>query len=237
MRLKIYCNRFTHFKDTLVCSVNCAYRTRCADFALLYDSNREQIDRQVDEYLTLRRDAAHVATAAAAIAISKTGRTANTTTSPLVKLTRELPFASGAGALVRLEVKQVMTETTYIWINKDDQAEVLDTKEVLRRAERGAKAKHIFRVAQEMELRYQLVPRKRIDKAKQAAQETQERAAARRSRLRAVQPDDLAVGLNARDDATTASALNAAAVSNVTKTANASRTRVVRRPRAAKIAG
>lgn len=234
MRLKIYCNRFTHFKDTLVCSVNCAYRTRCADFALLYDSNREQIDRQVDEYLTLRRNAAPVAS----VAISKTSRTAITTSPPPVKLTRELPFASGAGALVRLEVKQVMTETTYIWINKDDQAEVLDTKEVLRRAERGAKAKHIFRVAQEMELRYQLVPRKRIDKAKQAAQETQERAAARRSRLRAVQPDDLAVGLNQSNDAPIASAINtAAAVSNATKTTNGSRTRVARRPRATKIAG
>lgn len=221
MRLKIYCNRFRHFKDTLVCSVNCAYRTRCADFALFYDSNREQIDRQVDEYLTLRRDAARVP-----------NQTISATSLP-VKLTRELPFASGT--LVSLEVKQVMTETTYIWINKDDQAEVLDTKEVLRRAERGAKAKHIYRVAQEMELRYQLVPRKRIDKAKQAAQETQERAAARRSRLRAVPPDDLSIGLGASSHASATSATNA--ISNATKTANESRPRVARRPRAAKIGG
>jgi len=222
MRLKIYCNRFRHFKDTLVCSVNCAYRTRCADFALLYDSNREQIDRQVDEYLTLRREAAPVS-----------NQTVNTT-SPVVKLTRELPFVSGT--LVSLEVKQVMTETTYIWINKDDQAEVVDTKEVLRRAERGAKAKHIYRVAQEMELRFQLVPRKRIDKAKQAAQEAQERATARRSRLRAVQPEDLSIGLEASNDAPTAASLNTAGA-NRKRMANEPRTRVARRQRATKIAG
>ena len=29
MRLKLYCNRYGHFKDALVCSVNCVYRTRC----------------------------------------------------------------------------------------------------------------------------------------------------------------------------------------------------------------
>ena len=40
MRLKLYCNRYTHFKDALVCSVNCVYRTRCDDFALFYDANR-----------------------------------------------------------------------------------------------------------------------------------------------------------------------------------------------------
>ncbi|MDT7604402.1 MAG: hypothetical protein QOF61_2399, partial [Acidobacteriota bacterium] len=41
MRLKLYCNRFGHFKDALVCSVNCAYRKRCRDFALFYDEHRE----------------------------------------------------------------------------------------------------------------------------------------------------------------------------------------------------
>jgi hypothetical protein len=80
-----------------------------------------------------------------------------------------------------------MPETTYIWIGKDDQAELLNLEEIIRRAERGAKAKNIYKVAQEMELRFQLVPRKRIEKAKRTVAVEAERAAARRSsRLRPV---------------------------------------------------
>ncbi|MBD0325233.1 MAG: hypothetical protein ICV68_02315 [Pyrinomonadaceae bacterium] len=56
----------------------------------------------------------------------------------------------------------------------------------MRRAERGAKAKHIYKVSQEMELRFQLVPRKGIEKAKRAAAEAsaaaEGRATARRVR-------------------------------------------------------
>jgi hypothetical protein len=83
-----------------------------------------------------------------------------------------------------------MAESVYIWIDKEDHAELLETGEVIRRAERGQKAKHIYRVAQEMELRYQLVPRKRIDKARRVAAEETERAEARRTRKRdtAVRP-------------------------------------------------
>jgi hypothetical protein len=77
-----------------------------------------------------------------------------------------------------------MAESVYIWIDKEDRAEMLETAEVIRRAERGQKAKHIYRVAQEMELRYQLVPRKRIDKARRVAAEESERAEARRTRRR-----------------------------------------------------
>lgn len=88
--------------------------------------------------------------------------------------------------LLRLEVKREMPESMFIWIGKDDQAELLDLDEIIRRAERGAKAKSIYKVAQEMELRFQLVPRKRIDKAKRIAAADAERAAARRKPLRPV---------------------------------------------------
>jgi hypothetical protein len=74
----------------------------------------------------------------------------------------------------------------YIWIGKEDQAELLELDEVIRRAERGSKAKSIYKVAQEMELRFQLVPRKRIEKAKRVAAAEAERAAARRKPLRPV---------------------------------------------------
>jgi hypothetical protein len=84
--------------------------------------------------------------------------------------------------LIRLEVLREMADSVYIWIDKEDRAELLETGEVLRRAERGQKAKHIYRVAQEMELRFQLVPRKRIEKAKRVAEADAERAEARRTR-------------------------------------------------------
>ena len=50
MRLKLYCNRYEHFKDALVCSVNCAYRTRCRDFALFYGERGEYVDAAVAGY-------------------------------------------------------------------------------------------------------------------------------------------------------------------------------------------
>jgi L-asparaginase len=43
--LKLYCNRYTHFKDPLVCAVSCQYRKRCPDFALYYDAHREEVLR------------------------------------------------------------------------------------------------------------------------------------------------------------------------------------------------
>jgi hypothetical protein len=160
MRLKLYCNRYAHFKDAIVCSVSCPYRARCQDFALFYDANREGVDSLVEGYFAAR--------------------------SSEVKK-RQRPVIAGAVAvemreLIRLEVKRVMQEAAYIWIGKDDQAELLELDEIIRRAERGAKAKNIYKVAQEMELRYQLVPRKRIEKAKRIVAADAERAAARRGR-------------------------------------------------------
>ncbi|HJU54098.1 MAG TPA: hypothetical protein VJ715_05985, partial [Pyrinomonadaceae bacterium] len=146
MRLKLYCNRYAHFKDAIVCSVSCPYRTRCQDFAIFYDENRAGVDALVEDYFAARNDA------------------------PQREQRRPAPRLSngavGLRELIRLEVKREMQEAVYIWIGKDDQAELLELDEIIRRAERGAKAKNIYKVAQEMELRYQLVPRKRIEKAK-----------------------------------------------------------------------
>ena len=165
MGLRLYCNRYAHFKDPLVCSVVCPYRTRCQDFALFYDAHRNDVDTLVEQYF-----------AAQAQSPPNRARTLVSAASP-----------AEMGALIKLEVKREMPETTYIWIGKDDQAELLDLGEIIRRAERGAKAKNIYKVAQEMELRFQLVPRKRIDKAKRVVAAEAERAAARRSsRLRPV---------------------------------------------------
>lgn len=158
MRLKLYCNRFAHFKDALVCSVSCPYRTRCQDFALFYDQNRGAVDSLVEDYFAGRNKTQQRPLSLAATA------------------------AVGMRELIRLEVKREMAEASYIWIGKDDQAELLELDEIIRRAERGAKAKNIYKVAQEMELRYQLVPRKRIEKAKRVAAAEAERAAARSTR-------------------------------------------------------
>jgi len=185
MGQKLYCNRYAHFKDPLVCSVVCPYRTRCQDFALYYDANRESVDGVVAEYFSQREGAKQQQ--------QKPARPVLHAAEPV-----------GLRALIRLEVKQEMAESTYIWIGKDDQAELLDLEEIIRRAERGAKAKHIYKVAQEMELRFQLVPRKRIEKAKRIVAAEAERAAARRSRPRpvAVEPPPtapLAVAASATD--------------------------------------
>ena len=75
-----------------------------------------------------------------------------------------------------------MADNTFIWINKDGQAELLTHEEILRRAEDGAKAKKIYKVAQEMELKFQLVPRKRIESAKRVVAIDEARAAAKRAR-------------------------------------------------------
>lgn len=161
MGLKLYCNRYAHFKDPLVCSVVCPYRTRCQDFALFYDEHRVEVDALVENYFAARTE---------------------TPARPRSLVTAE--NTAGMRALIRLEVKREMAETVYIWIGKDDQAELLEYEDIIRRAERGAKAKNIYKVSQEMELRFQLVPRKRIDKAKRVAAAEAERAAARSERRR-----------------------------------------------------
>lgn len=166
MRLKLYCNRFTHFKDALVCSVNCGYRTRCRDFALFYDEHRDDVDTVVANYFAARQ---------------KHGGAEKPAARSLPLLTA--PIVEPVG-LIRLEVKKEMN--AFVWINQDDRAEVMDMDELLRRAESGTKAKHIYKVAQEMELRFQLVPRKGIEKAKRLAAATAAaetgRAVARRAR-------------------------------------------------------
>jgi hypothetical protein len=75
-----------------------------------------------------------------------------------------------------------MAEAAYIWIDKEGRAELLGQDEVLRRASRGTKPQTIYKVAQEMELKFQLVPRKRIERARRIAEVEEERAVARRTR-------------------------------------------------------
>lgn len=168
MGLKLYCNRYAHFKDALVCSVNCVYRTRCRDFALFYDEHRQEVDALVADYYATRREPKE--------------RAVETASGRQLPVVNRIATPVEMRALIRLEVLREMAEVMYIWIDKEDRAELLETEEVLKRAERGSKAKHIYKVAQEMELRFQLVPRKRIDKAKRTAAAEEERAQARRAR-------------------------------------------------------
>ena len=175
MRLKLYCNRFGHFKDALVCSVNCVYRTRCRDFALFYDERRTEVDALVADYYEARREPQEQAAE----------KTRTRASLPVVRPAPKLVEAVDLRELIRLEVKREMAEASYIWIDKDGRAELLGQDEVLRRATRGQKPQTIYRVAQEMELRFQLVPRKRIEKARAAEAVEAERAAARRAARRA----------------------------------------------------
>ena len=172
MRLKLYCNRYGHFKDALVCSVNCAFRTRCNDFALFYDEHRVQVDALVADYYDARRGQ------------SEPGAQQDSTLTHIQRVARPEEMRK----LIRLEVLREMAESFFIWIDKEDRAELLETADVIRRAERGQKAKGIYRVSQEMELRYQLVPRKRIEKAKRGAEAEAERAEARRNRRTNTRP-------------------------------------------------
>lgn len=202
MGLRLYCNRYAHFKDPLVCAMVCPYRTRCQDFALFYDERRQEVDGLVEQYFAAQANTQP----------SLRARTLVSTLQP-----------TEMRALIKLEVKREMPEVTYIWIGKDDQAELLNLEEIIRRAERGAKAKNIYKVAQEMELRFQLVPRKHIEKAKRTVAAEAERAAARRSsRLRAV----------AAETPATTTTLPLAAVSNAAQSKPAaprrSRTRIAK---------
>jgi hypothetical protein len=148
----------------LVCSVNCIYRTRCDDFALFYDDHKREVDELVTSYLKLRRDRP-----------SEAQTTLESTAS-----------------LITLEVKRNMAEGSFVWIGEDDRAELLEMGEIILRAERGEKAKHIFKVAQEMEFRFQLVPRKKIEKAKRAAAADNARVVARQraGRAEAEEPEE-----------------------------------------------
>jgi hypothetical protein len=173
MRLKLYCNRFGHFKDALVCSVNCVYRTRCKDFALFYDEHREGVDALVADYYDARN-------APSVVAPEKRSRELPVVAAPVQKVAHAVDLRE----LIRLEVKREMAEAAYLWIDKDGRAELLEQNEIIKRATRGQKPQTIYKVSQEMELRFQLVPRKRIEKARAAANVEQERAAARRAARR-----------------------------------------------------
>jgi hypothetical protein len=173
MRLKLYCNRYGHFKDALVCSVNCVYRTRCKDFALFYDEHREGVDALVADYYDARRTPQ-------VNALERRSRELPVVPAPVQKVARAVDLRE----LIRLEVKREMAEAAYLWIDKDGRAELLEQEEIIKRATRGQKPQTIYKVSQEMELRFQLVPRKALEKARAAAHVEQERAAARRAARR-----------------------------------------------------
>jgi hypothetical protein len=175
MGLRLYCNRYGHFKDALVCSVNCVYRTRCHDFALFYDEHRAGVDALVAGYYDARRVGGEGPNPASP---------ARARAAPVAAVARP----EALHKLIRLEVLREMADSFFIWVDKEDRAELLETAEVLRRAERGQKAKHIYKVSQEMELRFQLVPRKRIEKARRAAAAESDRAEARRARRTNARP-------------------------------------------------
>ncbi len=168
--MKLYCNRFTHFKDPLVCVVTCPYRKKCGDFALFYAEHREPVNELVLDYY------------------AKSGK-------PKPKAKRNLPVYNlelqpvALRELYTLETKRIMPDNTFIWIGEDNIAEVLELDDLMVRAEKGEKPKHIFKVAQEMELRFQLVPRKRIEATKRKveakAEVDAERTAARKNKAAA----------------------------------------------------
>lgn len=144
--------------------MTCQYRARCNDFALFYDEHREEINQLVaDYYKTHKKQSDDFTVLATPVSLRQ---------------------------LISLEVKKQMADNTFIWIGKDGQAELLTLEEILRRAEDGAKAKKIYKVAQEMELKFQLVPRKRIESAKRIVAADEARAAAKRARKQGVREAD-----------------------------------------------
>ena len=161
MGFRLYCNRYGHFRDPIVCSVVCQYRVRCHDFALYYDAHRTDVDSSVVEYY------------------AKQNRTARNERDALATT---FAFPIEIRKLINLEVKREMPISSYIWIDKEGIAELLSLEEIIKRAEKGLQPKSIYKVAQEMELRFQLVPRKRIEKSKRIVATNEERAAARRKR-------------------------------------------------------
>ena len=217
MGLKLYCNRYAHFKDALVCSVNCPYRTRCQDFALFYDEHREAVDTLVGDYYAGRRAAQDKPQSPSAVAHASRML-------PVVRVSKPIATAVDMRELIRLEVKREMAEATFIWIDKDGRAELLGQEEVLRRAARGTKPLTIYKVAQEMELKFQLVPRKRIERARRLAEVEQERAVARRTRRTNASNAGSASAFDELDEETPASNNIAAATRPATRRTRRPRT-------------
>ncbi|HEY0098763.1 MAG TPA: hypothetical protein VGB76_07390, partial [Pyrinomonadaceae bacterium] len=139
-----------------------------------YDEHREAVDTLVGDYYAGRRARDKPAPPASGVAASRM--------LPVVQVSKPIATAVDMSELIRLEVKREMAEATFIWIDKEGRAELLGHDEVLRRAARGTKPQTIYKVAQEMELKFQLVPRKRIERARRLAEVEEERAVARRTR-------------------------------------------------------
>lgn len=78
----------------------------------------------------------------------------------------QLPQGSLLTIQYILEVLRNMSDT-YVWIDQDDRAEVMNYEQILQAAENGRKPKYIFLTKQELMLRYQLVPKNRQETAKE----------------------------------------------------------------------
>src|SRR5258708_28767883 len=111
MGLKLYCNRYGHFKDPIVCSVVCQYRTRCHDFAIYYDANRVAVDAVVAEYFTARNEPARKKRNANIAAVAVPGQLRN---------------------LISLGGKREMAVNRYRWVNQGGSEEVLEIEHIIK---------------------------------------------------------------------------------------------------------
>jgi len=117
----IYCPRFRHFKDVLVCRINCPVSRKCPVFRELEKHNRADLEARLEAYL-----AAH---------------------------------PNRYARLFYLEVIHTMKDEMFLVLDAENKPHLLKREDVLQRAEKGERFKGIYKISQEMELRYQLVPK------------------------------------------------------------------------------
>ncbi|MEW6737087.1 MAG: hypothetical protein AB1489_37720 [Acidobacteriota bacterium] len=86
--------------------------------------------------------------------------------SAYIERNRKLPADSLLVIQYSLEVVRKNMSDTYVWIGQDGKAQVMTYDELIQVAENGEKPKHIFLVKQELALRYQLVPKSRVEETK-----------------------------------------------------------------------
>ncbi len=170
MRLKLYCNRYGHFKDALGLLGQLRLpHALCNDFALFYDEHRADVHALVSDLPPARRgqarnDAPRAGTDSALVQIHPVAsprRCASLHTPPGFKRDGRILFTSGS--------------------TRNPAPQPLDSYAYMLRRVRPEGERHDL-LSHEMELRYQLVPRKRIEKAKPVAEAAAERAEARRTR-------------------------------------------------------
>lgn len=117
----IYCPRFRHFKDVLVCRINCPVSRKCPVFREFEKYNRAELEQRLDLYLAAYPDRYQ--------------------------------------RVFYLEVKATMKDELFLVLDPDNKPYLLKREDVLQRAEKGERFNGIYKISQEMELRYQLVPK------------------------------------------------------------------------------